>query len=267
MTSFHIKRMDCSSEEQLVRMSIGDLTCVKGLAFNLGARKVDVFHEGASKDIKARLETLNLGVSVISESHEVDLPGGANDTLNRRPLMWALAINLTLFFGELVAGLLSNSMGLIADSVDMLADAFVYGLSIAALGRGALTKKRLAATSGYVQLALAVLGLAEVIRRFVYPTERPDVLVMVVVSLIALVGNVVTLMLLRKTTRGEAHIEASWIFTSNDIKVNALVILAGALVWLFSSQVPDLIVGGLIFLIVAYGVRQILSLAQSGPKD
>lgn len=81
-------------------------------------------------------------------------------------------------------------------------------------------------------------------------------------SLVALAANVATLLILRRTKRGEAHIEASWIFTSNDIMVNALVILAGLLVWWSSSQVPDLIAGGLIFLIVANGARRILALSK-----
>jgi len=63
-------------------------------------------------------------------------------------------------------------------------------------------------------------------------------------------------------SRSYAHIEASWIFTSNDVKVNLLVIVAALLVWWSSSSVPDLIVGGLIFLIVASGARRILALAR-----
>ena len=94
------------------------------------------------------------------------------------------------------------------------------------------------------------------------PMGAPDVGSMIVVSLVALAANVATLLILRRTKRGEAHIEASWIFTSNDIKVNALVILAGLLVWWSSSQVPDLIAGGLIFLIVANGARRILALSK-----
>ncbi len=153
-------------------------------------------------------------------------------------------------------------MGLVADSLDMLADAFVYALSLAAVGGSLVRKRRLAAWSGYLQGGLALLGLAEVVRRFVAPMGAPDVGSMIVVSLVALAANVATLLILRRTKRGEAHIEASWIFTSNDIKVNALVILAGLLVWWSSSQVPDLIAGGLIFLIVANGTRRILALSK-----
>ncbi|CAN0573206.1 unnamed protein product [Laminaria digitata] len=156
-------------------------------------------------------------------------------------------------------------MGLVADSLDMLADAFVYALSLAAVGGSLVRKRRLAAWSGYLQGGLALLGLVEVVRRFLAQTDAPNVWPMIVVSLVALAANVVTLLVLRRTKRGEVHIEASWIFTSNDIKVNVLVIIAGLLVWWSSSRVPDLLAGGLIFLIVASGARRILTLARGSP--
>ena len=45
-----------------------------------------------------------------------------------------VVINAIFFVGELTAGFLSGSMGLVADSLDMLADALVYSLSLAAVG-------------------------------------------------------------------------------------------------------------------------------------
>ena len=61
---------------------------------------------------------------------------------------------------------------------------------------------------------------------------------------------------------GETHREASWIFTSNDIKVIALVIASSGPGWETTSAVPDLVTGGLIFLIVTNGARRILALSQ-----
>ena len=113
------------------------------------------------------------------------------------------------------------------------------------------------------QVVLAVLGLAEVIRRFLSPEGIPDVPTMLVVATLALAGNIATLLVLRGASRGEVHIQASWIFTSNDIKVNGLVILAGVLVWTTGSQVPDLVAGGFIFVVVALSARRILRLARA----
>lgn len=260
-TRFHIERMDCSSEEQMVRMRLEDASEVDTLVFDLGERQLDVYHSGSSEPILEALVDLELGAHLLDRVEGVDAPVSNPDASDRAPLAWALAINFTLFVAELVAGLVAGSMGLLADSLDMLADALVYTLSLVAIGGSNVRKRRLAASSGYLQLALAVFGLGEVVRRFVAPSGTPDVWPMVIVSLFALAANLVTLRILRRTKRGEAHIEASWIFTSNDIKVNLLVVGAGLLVWWSSSQVPDLLAGGIIFLIVASGARRILALA------
>lgn len=54
--------------------------------------------------------------------------------------------------------------------------------------------------------------------------------------------------------------QASTIFTSNDVKVNIGVMIAGALVYLTSSNLPDLIVGVTVFILVGFGAYRILKL-------
>lgn len=254
--------MDCASEEQLIRLRLEGVDGIDKLVFDLDERRLDVYHRGPGETIGEILDRLDLGARQLDHREDVDVPADLPDASNRGPLTWALAINFALFAGELTAGLLASSMGLVADALDMLADALVYALSLAALGGSALRKRRLAASSGYLQFTLALLGVVEVVRRFVAPVDAPEVWAMVIVSLVALAANVATLLVLQRARRGEAHIEASWIFTANDVKVNLLVILAGFLVWWSSSRVPDLVAGGLIFLIVANGARRILALSR-----
>ena len=62
----------------------------------------------------------------------------------------------------------------VADALDMGADASVYALSLLAVGTAAARKKQLARASGYLQLGLALVGLVEVIRRFVVDVELPE---------------------------------------------------------------------------------------------
>jgi len=259
-TIYYVKNMDCSAEEQMIRMHLEELEYVHALTFDLGARRLDVFHFGEEGELDKALERTGMVAHRTGHEEHVDSPQ-IDESTNRRPLMWALLINAALFVCELIAGTLSGSMGLVADSLDMLADALVYALSLMAIGSSVIKKRRLAASSGYLQLGLAVFGLVEVIRRAWGADSAPDSLLMILVSMVALCANIVTLCILKSTQRGEAHIEASWIFTSNDIKVNVLVIAAGGMVWWSGSSLPDLIVGGLIFVIVARGARQILRLA------
>ena len=83
---------------------------------------------------------------------------------------------------------------------------------------------------------------------------------MIYVSIFALIGNAISLIILQKTKSNEAHIKASMIFTSNDIIINIGVIVAGVLVNEFQSNIPDLVVGIIIFLLVVQGAIRILKL-------
>mgnify|MGYP001584904153 FL=1 len=56
----------------------------------------------------------------------------------RRVFRIVLWINATMFLVEAVAGILSNSTALLADSVDMLGDAIIYGFSLYVVGRGSV---------------------------------------------------------------------------------------------------------------------------------
>jgi Co/Zn/Cd efflux system component len=259
-TIFAVPGMDCPSEEQAIRMRIADETSVQQLRFDLDARQVEIWHEGEAGPVVAAMQTLGMGARAVGETEAAAPLPDAEDARQRGPLAIALAINAAFFVGELTAGLIADSMGLVADSLDMLADALVYALSLAAVGGTALRKKQLARSSGYLQLGLALFGLIEVVRRFIMGDELPGVTVMIVVATLALIGNVVTLLILRKAGRGEAHVEASWIFTSNDIKVNGLVIASALVVWLTGAAWPDLLAGAFIFAIVANGARRILKL-------
>jgi Co/Zn/Cd efflux system component len=187
-----------------------------------------------------------------------------NQQSNQRKLLWAvLAINFAFFVIEMSTGLLSGSMGLVADSLDMLADAFVYGISLLAVGGSLLQKKRVARIAGYFQLTLAIIGFAEVIRRFVGAETLPDFSIMIYVSALALVANSVSLYLLNKSKgKDEVHMKASMIFTSNDVIINAGVIVAALLVRWSNSGLPDLIVGSLVFIIVIKAAFKILKLGK-----
>lgn len=260
-TIFNISKMDCASEEQLIRMQLGKFSDVKSLQFDLPNRKLQVFHTDDHQDIFAALDRLNLNTKFIStgpaEEYHID------NTHNQRKLLWqVLLINLFFFVAEIVAGFIANSMGLVADSLDMLADALVYGLALFAVGGTIVRKNNIARLSGYFQLSLAAFGFIEVIRRFLGVGEVPNYQTMMIVSLLALTGNAFSLYLLQKQKSKEAHMQASTIFTSNDVIVNLGVIVAGGLVYLTASNLPDLIVGIIIFLVVAQGAFRILQISR-----
>ena len=205
-STFRLERMDCDAEEQLVRLALEQIIGVSGTAFDLDERTVTVWHDNDRSIVAGALGRLNLNMTELSSRPTPSGPDVANE---RRVLTAALAINAALFVAESVAGLVSRSMGLLADSLDMLADASVYAMSLVAVGGSAFRKRRLAATSGYLQLALAFFGLFEVVRRFFVAGDAPDALTMIVVSVIALAGNIATILILRRARSSEAHFQAS----------------------------------------------------------
>ena len=176
-------------------------------------------------------------------------------TSERRTLAVVFSINVAMFVVELVAGWMAESMGLLADSLDMLADAGVYGAAWLAVGSNTVRQARAARTSGVIQLVLAAGVAAEVVRR-AYEGSSPVSLLMIAVSGVALAANTVCLVLLRKHKHGGIHMRASWIFTATDVQANAGVILAGVLVRLTGSAWPDLVIGLVVGgLVVQGGVR------------
>ncbi len=270
-SSFRLAGMDCAAEESLVRMALDELPAVRSLAVDLEGRRVDVVHEGGSEAIAERLAGLSLGLQALG-SRSLDAAAAehgsgpvdpAQDAGAQGRLLWTvLAINAGFFALEAAAGWLARSMGLLGDSLDMLADALVYGMALVAVGRSAALKRRIAGVSGVLQLALAALGFVEVLRRALAATAPPDVATMILVAALALAGNVATLRLLTRARSGEAHLRASVIFTSNDVIVNVGVIAAGALVALSGSRWPDLAIGAVVFGLVARGALRILTLAR-----
>lgn len=175
----------------------------------------------------------------------------------RSLLLTLLAINALMFGVELAAGIAADSAGLLADSLDMLADATVYGSAIAAAGRTGLAKARAALLSGVFQLGLAVWVAAEVLGRFLRGSE-PQSTWMIGIGGLALAANVLCLALLMKHRKGEIHLRASFICSSNDVLANLGVILGGVLVAATGSPLPDLMIGAIVVTLVARGGLRIV---------
>jgi Co/Zn/Cd efflux system component len=261
-TSFNISKMDCPSEERMIRMKLEGLNKILSLKFDIPGRKLAIYHTDDYADILSALESLQLDTTLLSSEPAEMITPKDNSSQERKVLWQVLAINFFFFVLEILTGFIAGSMGLVADSLDMLADSIVYGLSLIAVGGTTTRKKRVAGLAGYFQLALAILGFAEVVRRFVGQEVTPDYHLMIIISILALVGNTVCLYLLQKARSQEAHIQASMIFTSTDVIVNLGVIVAGGIVYLTTSKLPDLIVGTIVFILVGRGAYRILQLSK-----
>lgn len=174
-----------------------------------------------------------------------------------RVLRQALGINAIMFTVELVAGLAVNSIGLVADAFDMLADAVVYGLALGASSRGSTGHVAAARLSGGLQVLVGFGVLGESLRRFVVGSE-PVGTVMIGIGVLALIANVTCLALMSRFRHGRIHMRAAWIFSTNDVLANLGVIVSGVLVAVLDSRLPDLLIGAVIATLVVRGGLQIL---------
>jgi copper chaperone CopZ len=261
---FSVPKMDCPSEENMIKMALEEVPGVQSLSFDLAQRRMTAFHTGPADDLLQRLLPLGLGSDLVesgpvSEANAHEAVESADSAAEARLLKLLLSINAIMFIAEIWVGFWAQSTGLIADSLDMFADAAVYGLSLYAVGRSAALKVRAAHMAGWMQLALALLAMGEVVRRFIYGSEPVSELMMGM-GLVALVANAACLVLIAKRRDAGAHMKASYIFSSNDVIANAGVILAGGLVALTGSAYPDLVIGLIVGLVVLNGARRILQL-------
>lgn len=263
-TEYHIPRLDCPAEEQMIRLALKELDGIRELRFDLNERRLTVFHSSGTDEMTERLVGLKLGARLVETAEvsdsELSAVDQASDPAGEARVLWILlAINGLMFVVELVAGWLVESTGLIADSLDMLADAAVYGISLYAVGKAAAYQVRAAHISGWFQMALALGAMAEVIRRFVFGSS-PEPPYMIGVAVVALIANVACVWLIAKHRDRGAHMKASWIFSTNDVIANLGVIVTGVLVSVTSSRHPDLVIGAVISMVVLVGAVRILRL-------
>lgn len=263
MSIYSIPKMDCPSEERLIKLALSDLAQVHGLVFDLSLRQLKVVHEGPNDPISAKLNGLNLGAT-LQETLPADpeLIKDGNDKASAQEsitLYWLLGINAILFLVEFFSGLVAQSTGLIGESLDNFADAAVYGLALYAIGHGAKMQLRAAHVAGLLQLAMAFGLISEVVRRFIFGSE-PESMLMMLVAFIALLANTSCLLLISRHRESGAHMKASWIFSANDVLINMGVITAGVLVMWTGLNYPDLIIGSIAGVLVLYGAKRILSI-------
>lgn len=266
---YHIPRMDCAAEEQMVRMALASYNDdIQELHFDLPARHLAIYHRvQADEMITQSLQRLGLGAELQqTQPHyePVEKPkkvraSSSTNAAQKQVLQWLLLINGVMFVIEFMAGIIASSTGLIADSLDMFADAAIYGIALFVVGKNLNAQLKAAHLSGWFQFGLAMIVLIDVLRRFIYGSEPVSIL-MILIGGLALAANISCLYLMRDHKESGAHMKASYIFSANDVIVNLGVIIAGILVAITGSRYPDLMIGLIIVLFVLNGARKILKL-------
>lgn len=163
----------------------------------------------------------------------------------RKALWVALIINTLMFLVEIVGGLKSGSVSLLADAVDFAGDAANYGLSLTVLAMGLLWRARAALVKGASMGAygLFVLGQAAWAAMSGKP---PEPFTMGAIALVALAANVTVALMLYTFRDGDANMRSVWLCSRNDAIVNVAIALAALGVLGTQTVWPDLLVAVII---------------------
>lgn len=186
---------------------------------------------------------------------------GAVEKLRARQgatLRIVLAVNLAMFAIEFVSGILAGSIALLADSLDMLGDALVYGLSLYVISRDSIWKAWSAIAKACLMALFGLFVLGQMVHKIIYPAP-PDVAIMGAVGVLALLANAACFALLWDHRGEDINMRSVWICSRNDLIANVLVLIAAASVWMTSSPWPDIVVGAVIcavFLRSAYTIAR-----------
>ncbi len=170
-------------------------------------------------------------------------------------------ITATVFVAELVGGLATGSVSLVADAMHMLSDAAGLIIAVVAVlvGRRAVTA---AATYGYRRvevlaalvnavtvMAISVWIVVEAVRRVRDPVEvmaGP----MMVIALIGLAANAASALLLRAQRGASINVEGAFLHVLVDALGSVAVLAAGAVVmltgWQGADVVASLVIAGLV---------------------
>ncbi len=202
-------------------------------------------------------------------AHGRDLAVRGDRQKSFRRLVVALVLVLVYLVAEVVGGLLTNSLALLADAGHMLSDAAALGLSLFAMwiARRPPTAQRTygyyraeilaALANGATLVAIAVYIVFEAYERF---RDPPEVMggAMMAVAIGGLAVNVACLAVLHPAREGSLNVHGAWLHVMGDAAGSVGAIVAGLLIWTLGWRWVDPAASVLIALLVAFSAWNLL---------
>ncbi len=175
----------------------------------------------------------------------------------------AFFVSALVFIGELLGGLISNSLALLSDAGHVLTDTFALGLSLIA-AEIAKRPSDFRATFGYHRFGimaaflngLSLVGISiyifyESYRRLLKPADI-DLSVMLPIALIGLSGNLIMTLMLRKGHE-DLNLRSAWLHVVGDTLSSIAVIVSGGVIYFTGWKTIDPLTSILIGLIIIIG--------------
>lgn len=159
----------------------------------------------------------------------------------RRRLVAVIAINAAMFLVEATGGQYAGSQALKADSLDFLADAMTYAISLWVIGKPLQTRAMVGMMKGVSLLLMGLWVFGSTVWHVFHDTV-PRAEYMGVIGFMALAANVASVLILMKYKEGDANVRSVWLCSRNDAIGNVVVMAAALGVWGTATRWPDLAV-------------------------
>ena len=185
----------------------------------------------------------------MSAGHEHALPSNRSETA----LWWALGLTTTFLVAEVVAGLLLNSLALLADAAHMFTDTAALAIALAAVrvGRRPADAKRsygyhrfeilAAAFNALLLFGVAIYILYEAWQRFNAPAEVQS-LGMLAVATGGLIINLISMRLLRSDKDTSLNVKGAYLEVWADMVGSVGVIIGAVVIWFTGWNWVDTVV-------------------------
>jgi len=179
--------------------------------------------------------------------------------MGERSLWWAVSANMLLTLAQVIGGVISNSLSLIADAIHNFSDAASLLIALVAIRIArkppdqlkTFGYKRAETVAALINLtALIIIGLYlcyEAIIRFLAPVAIEGWTVVIVAG-IALIVDTFTALLTYSQSKHSMNIKAAFLHNVSDALASIGVIIAGTLIllygWVWTDAVMTLLISG-----------------------
>ncbi|GAB6188575.1 cation diffusion facilitator family transporter [Marinitoga arctica] len=183
-------------------------------------------------------------------AHEHHHTHNHGNNLTDKKLLFSIIFNLIITLSEILGGIFSNSLALISDSLHNLNDTMAILLSYIArkISKKPRDEKR---TYGYKRVEIlaaftntlflfvvAIFLIVESIKKF-YNPEIINGKLMLIISIIGLIGNLITAVLLYKDSKENLNIKATFVHIASDTLSSIMIIIGAIFIYNYNWYILD----------------------------
>jgi len=207
---------------------------------------------------------------------------GDPSEIGERRLCWAVGANLLLTVAQVIGGIVSGSLSLIADALHNFSDAASLLIALVAIRIGkkppdqfkTFGYKRAETIAALINLTtLIIIGLYlcyEAIMRFIVPEPIAGWMVVIVAG-IALIVDVFTALLTYSQSKNSMNMRAAFLHNLTDALASVGVIIAGSLIllygWVWTDAAMTLLIAGYVLYQGFSEIPKVIHLLMEGTPE